>query len=99
MIPYATDRYFKPLQKGPFIAVVITSYNRPDALAAVMEACFVQYDKNVNIIIADDASTANTKARIDALKHLWQIGQGLRAAANKTILPRQGMVANGAGQP
>ena len=57
-----------PLQKGPFISVVITTYNRPDALAAVVEACFVQRDKNFEIIIADDGSTANTRRCIDALR-------------------------------
>ncbi|MES2320608.1 MAG: glycosyltransferase family 2 protein [Pseudomonadota bacterium] len=68
--------------------MVITTYNRPDALAAVVEACFVQSDKNFEIIIADDGSTANTKACVDALKkrapvpltHVWQPDLGFRAA-------------------
>ena len=68
--------------------MVITTYNRPDALAAVVEACFVQSDKNFEIIIADDGSTANTRHCIDALrkrapvplKHVWQPDRGFRAA-------------------
>ena len=68
--------------------MVITTYNRPDALAAVVEACFVQSDKNFEIIIADDGSTANTRRCIDALrtrspvplKHVWQSDLGFRAA-------------------
>jgi glycosyltransferase involved in cell wall biosynthesis len=68
--------------------VVITTYNRPDALAAVVEACFVQSDKNFEIIIADDGSTANTRHCVDALKqrapvplrHVWQPDLGFRAA-------------------
>ena len=68
--------------------MVITTYNRPDALAAVVEACFVQSDKNFEIIIADDGSTANTRSCVDALKqrapvalkHVWQPDQGFRAA-------------------
>jgi glycosyltransferase involved in cell wall biosynthesis len=70
------------------ISVVITTYNRPDALEAVVRACFMQDDKNFEIIIADDGSTANTRACIQALaanapvplRHVWQPDAGFRAA-------------------
>lgn len=70
------------------ISVVITTYNRPDALEAVVRACFMQNDKNFEIIIADDGSTANTRTCIERLaqgspvpvKHVWQPDQGFRAA-------------------
>jgi glycosyltransferase involved in cell wall biosynthesis len=70
------------------ISVVITTYNRPDALEAVVRACFMQNDKNFEIIIADDGSTANTRACITELaaeapmsiRHVWQPDQGFRAA-------------------
>jgi glycosyltransferase involved in cell wall biosynthesis len=70
------------------ISVVITTYNRPDALAAVVRACFMQNDKNFEIIIADDGSTANTRTAIEQLangapvpvKHVWQQDKGFRAA-------------------
>lgn len=76
------------MQQAPTVSVVITTYNRPDALAAVVEACFAQDDKNFEIIIADDGSTANTKECIDRLrarspvplKHVWQPDDGFRAA-------------------
>ncbi len=76
------------MQQSPTISVVITTYNRPDALAAVVEACFMQDDKNFEIIIADDGSTANTRDTIAALAarapmpltHVWQPDQGFRAA-------------------
>lgn len=76
------------MQQAPTISVVITTYNRPDALQAVVEACFGQDDKNFEIIIADDGSTANTKDCIDELKarspvplhHVWQPDDGFRAA-------------------
>lgn len=71
-----------------FISVVITTYNRPDALAAVVEACFAQSDKGFEIIIADDGSTANTRACVSyyqphspvELRHVWQPNLGFRAA-------------------
>ncbi|WP_307735378.1 glycosyltransferase family 2 protein [Massilia soli] len=76
------------MQQATTISVVITTYNRPDALQAVVEACFGQDDKNFEIIIADDGSAANTKDCIDALKarspvplhHVWQPDDGFRAA-------------------
>jgi glycosyltransferase involved in cell wall biosynthesis len=76
------------MHQAPFISVVITTYNRPDALTAVVEACFAQSDKNFEIIIADDGSTADTGACIAALRarspvalqHVWQPDEGFRAA-------------------
>jgi glycosyltransferase involved in cell wall biosynthesis len=76
------------MQQAPAISVVITTYNRPDALEAVVEACFAQDDRNFEIIIADDGSTANTKECIDRLRarapvplqHVWQPDDGFRAA-------------------
>jgi len=80
--------YYSPMQQSPTISVVITTYNRPDALSVVVEACFMQDDKNFEIIIADDGSTANTRDTIAALaarapmplRHVWQPDQGFRAA-------------------
>ncbi|MBQ5940450.1 glycosyltransferase family 2 protein [Massilia sp. AB1] len=88
------------MQQAPTISVVITTYNRPDALTAVVEACFLQDDKNFEIIIADDGSGANTRDCIDALrarapvplKHVWQPDEGFRAAMARN---RGTLAANG----
>ncbi|GAB3460121.1 glycosyltransferase family 2 protein [Massilia terrae] len=82
------------------ISVVITTYNRPDALAAVVEGLFEQDDKGFEIIIADDGSTANTRDCIAALaarstvplKHVWQPDDGFRAAMARN---RGTLAANG----
>jgi len=76
------------MRRAQTISVVMTTYNRPDALEAVVRACFMQYDKNFEIIIADDGSTANTRSSIERLaagapvpvKHVWQPDAGFRAA-------------------
>jgi len=88
------------MQAASLISVVITTYNRPDALTAVLEACFGQDDKNFEIIIADDGSTANTKDCIAALAarapvpliHVWQPDDGFRAAMarNRATLASRG---------
>lgn len=71
------------------IVLIITTYNRPDALAAVLEGCLAQTDKNFEVIVADDGSTQDTadliavyQARAPfAIKHVWQEDAGFRAAA------------------
>jgi glycosyltransferase involved in cell wall biosynthesis len=76
------------MQQAKKISVVITTYQRPDALEAVVRACFAQDDKNFEIIIADDGSTANTRECIERLRaqspvpllHVWQPDLGFRAA-------------------
>jgi glycosyltransferase involved in cell wall biosynthesis len=76
------------MQQDPFISLVVTTYNRPDALNAVLAACFDQDTDNYEVIIADDGSTANTRELIDSLqktapvplKHVWQEDLGFRAA-------------------
>ncbi|MGZ3182207.1 MAG: glycosyltransferase family 2 protein [Telluria sp.] len=74
---------------APFkISLVVTTYNRPDALAAVVEALFAQDDRNFEIIIADDGSKDSTREAIDQLRarspvpllHVWQEDLGFRAA-------------------
>jgi glycosyltransferase involved in cell wall biosynthesis len=76
------------MRQARTISVVITTYNRPDALASVVRACFMQNDKNFEIIIADDGSPANTRACVEQLaaaspvplRHVWQADLGFRAA-------------------
>lgn len=65
-----------------------------------MRACFMQDDKRFEIIIADDGSTANTRACVEKLaagapvpvRHVWQPDQGFRAAMarNRGILAARG---------
>ena len=76
------------MQQDPLISLVVTTYNRPDALNAVLAACFDQDAGNYEVIIADDGSTANTRELIESLqktapvplKHVWQEDLGFRAA-------------------
>jgi len=71
------------------IAVVITTYNRPDALAAVLDGYVAQEDGGFELVVADDGSTDETRKLIEAyraragvpLRHVWQEDRGFRAAA------------------
>ena len=71
------------------LAVIITTYNRPDALLAVLTGYLAQKDRNFEMIVADDGSTSETVQIIADIQenanfkitHVWQEDQGFRAAA------------------
>lgn len=71
------------------IAVIVTTYNRPDALAAVIEAYLAQRDRDFEIVVADDGSGPETAATtVDfqkktdiAIGHVRQEDLGFRAGA------------------
>src|SRR4051812_11057880 len=71
------------------LAVVLTTYNRPDALAAVLDGYLEQDTLDFEMIVADDGSTAETGRLIAdyasrspfPLKHVWQEDLGFRAGA------------------
>ena len=71
------------------IAVIMTTYNRPDALAAVLEGYRAQRDRAFEIVVADDGSGQETATVVDAcrdrgdlaIRRVWQEDRGFRAAA------------------
>ncbi|QBH99952.1 glycosyltransferase family 2 protein [Pseudoduganella sp. SL102] len=81
------------MQPASKISVIVTTYNRPDALTAVIEACFAQDDPHFELIIADDGSTNNTRDCVEALRrrspvplrHVWQPDEGFRAARVRNL--------------
>lgn len=71
------------------IAVIVTTYNRPDALAAVLEGYLAQTDNDFEVLVADDGSTPDTAQLVQQFQararfpihHIWQEDDGFRAAA------------------
>ena len=71
------------------IAVIVTTYNRPDALSLALEGYLSQNDKGFELIVADDGSTTETeevityyqKKNVINIRHVWQEDKGFRAAA------------------
>ena len=49
------------------ISVIVTTYNREDALDAVLRALSRQTDRNFEIVIADDGSRVATQTLIASL--------------------------------
>lgn len=80
----------------PSISVVVTTFNRPDALHLVLAALTQQTLLPNEVIIADDGSTEETQQLIVQLKttlnyplkHVWQVDEGFRAAKirNQAVL-------------
>ncbi len=76
-------------------AVIVTTYNRPDALALALDGYLAQRDRDFELVIADDGSTKETteiinyykKKRVINIIHIWQEDKGFRAAKirNKAI--------------
>jgi glycosyltransferase involved in cell wall biosynthesis len=71
------------------IAVIVTTYNRPDALAAVLAGYFDQSRMDFELLVADDGSRDDTRALVEnraksapcPVQHVWQADSGFRAGA------------------
>lgn len=69
------------------ISVIVTTYNRPDALSLVLRGLAAQDAGNFEVMVADDGSTPDTAAALEALRpalnyelrHVWQEDDGFRA--------------------
>lgn len=70
-------------------AVIVTTYNRPDALAVVLDAYCGQSDRDFELVVADDGSEEKTAEVVRRfarrapflLTHVWHEDRGFRAAA------------------
>jgi glycosyltransferase involved in cell wall biosynthesis len=71
------------------ITVIVTTYNRPDALAATLDGFLAQDILDFELAVADDGSTAETRLLTEsyarkapfAVRHVWQEDRGFRAGA------------------
>jgi len=85
------------VQNNLLISIIVTTYNRPDALSAVIRALMEQSDQNYEVIIADDGSSDPTKETISTLAglshanglkrivHAWQPDDGFRASSARNL--------------
>jgi len=82
------------------ISVIVTTYNRDDALAAVLRSLARQTDPDFEVIVADDGSGPSTAALVESwnarvghrVEHVWHEDKGFRAAEirNRAILIARG---------
>ena len=70
------------------ISVILTTYQREDALDAVLRALACQSDRGFEVVVADDGSGAPTRAVVErraalteiSIRHVWQEDRGFRLA-------------------
>lgn len=82
------------------ISVIVATYNRPDALAAVLRSLSRQSDRDFEVIVADDGSGPATAQVINdwvaaigvPLTHVWHEDRGFRLAEirNRAIRASRG---------
>jgi glycosyltransferase involved in cell wall biosynthesis len=82
------------------ISLIVSTYNRPDALGAVLRSLARQTDRSFEIVIADDGSGPQTREVVDGwisrigvpLRHVWQEDRGFRLAEirNRAIVASAG---------
>src|SRR3974390_2390039 len=82
------------------ISLIVATYNREDALAAVLRSLSRQTDRNFELLVADDGSgTATVRVIPDGparlpvtLKHVWHPDRGFRLAEirNRAIRASEG---------
>jgi glycosyltransferase involved in cell wall biosynthesis/GT2 family glycosyltransferase len=82
------------------ISIIVTTYNRPDALDAVLRGLARQSNKDFEVVIADDGSAPDTAALLKSwqsrlpqpITHIWQEHRGFRAAdiRNRAVLASGG---------
>ena len=73
----------------PATAVIVTTYNRPDALERVLDGYSEQAGARFELLVADDGSGEATRELVEAyarnapfpLRHVWQEDLGFRAGA------------------
>ena len=87
------------MKKPVSLSVIITTYNWPEALGAVLRSLANQDYAKVELLIADDGSDDRTKTLIESwqkksrhpIVHIWQEDKGFRAAKarNRAIAQAQ----------
>src|SRR5580704_18220268 len=80
------------------ISVIVTTYNREDALDAVLRSLSRQTDGEFEIVVADDGSRPETARLVEAwtarmrvpIKHVWHEDRGFRLAEIRNRAIRAG---------
>ena len=82
------------------ISVIVTTFNREDALDAVLRSLAEQSDSDFEVVVADDGSEPATAKVVERWKansgrrieHVWHPHRGFRAAEirNRAILAARG---------
>jgi glycosyltransferase involved in cell wall biosynthesis len=94
-------RTLRSADVAELISVIVTTFNREDALDAVLRSLAGQSDSDFEVVVADDGSGPATAKLIDTwkakigyrLEQVWHADRGFRAAEirNRAILAARGV--------
>lgn len=79
------------------ISTIVTTYNRPLALACVLSGLLNQNDRNFEVIVADDGSRQDTRQVIEdfqkrsnfPIRHAWQPDLGFRLSRCRNLAVKE----------
>ena len=79
--------------QGPRIGVIVSTYERPSALAAVLASLSEQTYRRFEVVVADDGSGPSTRQLVEqfagagrlSLRHVWQEDRGWRLSAVRNL--------------
>lgn len=82
--------------RAPQVSVILSTYNRPDALQRAVEGYGRSTFRSFELIVADDGSGPDTRALVERLarraafplRHVWQPDEGFRLAAIRNAAVR-----------
>ena len=97
---YGDENILQAAIVSELISVIVSTYNRPDALEAVLRSLAAQNDSDFEVVVADDGSGPATAAAIEPwqkrighrLIHVWHADRGFRLAEirNRALLAARG---------
>ena len=75
------------------VSVIVSTYNRPDALRAVLAALAEQRDRAFEVLVADDGSGDETRSTVAEyaaasgvpVRHVWHEDKGFRLSAIRNL--------------
>ncbi|MGZ8981464.1 MAG: glycosyltransferase family 2 protein [Burkholderiaceae bacterium] len=79
------------------LSVIVSTYNRPDALRAVLAGLVEQSDRAFEVLVADDGSGDETGAAVAEcaatssvpIQHVWHEDKGFRLSAIRNLAAKQ----------
>lgn len=79
------------------LSVIVSTYNRPDALRAVLAGLAEQSDRAFEVLVADDGSGEETRTTVVecaaaspvAIRHVWHEDKGFRLSAIRNLAAKQ----------
>jgi GT2 family glycosyltransferase len=80
---------------GPFVSIVIPTFNRAEKVCRAVESCLVQDDRDLEVIVVDDGSSDGTRDAIASItdarvRYEWKENEERAIARNRGVALARG---------